>query len=51
MLTRSLKIKDHTTGKKRQIKFKAGRELSNRTGKQKKKSKFKAGSDLQNKVS
>ena len=51
MLTKSLKIKDHTTGKKRQVKFKAGRELSNKTGKQKKKVKFKAGADLQGKTS
>ena len=50
MLTKTLKIQDHTTGKKRKVKFKAGHETSKKVD-TKKKVKFKAGADLQNKVS
>ena len=50
MSTPSLKIKDHTTGKKKTVRFKSGNPQSAGTGKTKKKVKFKAGADLANRL-
>ena len=50
MLNKSLKIKDHTTGRKKTVRFKPGNPQSAGTGKTKKKVKFKAGADLASKI-